>query len=51
MREAIATDEGGETKVREVEGEGEEKLDHHVVGATSRSVREDKVRGGEDEYA
>ncbi|RZR93388.1 hypothetical protein BHM03_00021878 [Ensete ventricosum] len=48
--EAIAVDEGGEIEAGEAKGEGERKLDHHIVGVASWDSREDEVGVGCDEY-
>ncbi|THU73513.1 hypothetical protein C4D60_Mb04t23670 [Musa balbisiana] len=51
VAEVIVANEGGETEVKEVEDEGERKLDYHITSAMGESVKEDEVRDGEDENA
>ncbi|RWW05752.1 hypothetical protein GW17_00030957 [Ensete ventricosum] len=49
--EAVAADEGKETKVGETRGKGEGELEHHVIGTTIEGAGKKKVRGNGDEDA
>lgn len=46
--EVIMTDEGEDVEAREVGGEGEGELNHHVIGITSGGAEKDEVRGNEE---
>ncbi|RWW01432.1 hypothetical protein GW17_00035527 [Ensete ventricosum] len=47
--EAVAIDEGEETKVGEVGGRGERELDHYIIRTMGGSIRENEVEGCGDE--
>ncbi|RWW87347.1 hypothetical protein BHE74_00003824 [Ensete ventricosum] len=46
--EVVVANESGEIEVGEVEGGGEEELDHHVVSPMGGGIEEDKLEGGSD---
>lgn len=46
--EAIVTDEGKETEVREARSGGNGEFDHHVIGTTIEGAGEDEMEGNEN---